>query len=274
MRDSTWAIGHRGPEIELPPGGAIEGVNRHAVEHANETRRPVKIFHRCPGVDWTEIREINPWKAPEPAQQLADTLKAVTGDLDAHIERRAGEIAGPYITAAAEQIAEAQQKFNRERQRADDLAAEYRRQIAALERRLDRETTAARRDAQALDRIRALCRHEQEPTDDGWADIDTLWPHQILAAIDQDPAPAATDERVDAVLATIRGWIVNEKPLRDGWHVDAAGLLLGLELAIARAQHPDDRDRAVMLLDTLAGMWLTDEECETDWTASPTTNGE
>ncbi len=137
-RSASWAIGHRGPDIELPSGCAIEGVNRHAAEHAQETRRPVKIYHRCPGGNWTEIREINPWKAPEPAQQLADTLKAVAANLDGHIARHAATVAAPHIAASAAEVAAARHETEMAERRHADLVAEFRRQIAALEKARDR----------------------------------------------------------------------------------------------------------------------------------------
>jgi hypothetical protein len=81
----------------------------------------------------------------EAARRLAET----TANLDAYIERRAQEIAAPRITAAEKQarelVAAVWHTAAFDRRRSQDLVAELRRHIAALERRVQllREETAS-----------------------------------------------------------------------------------------------------------------------------------
>ncbi|MEU8278187.1 winged helix-turn-helix domain-containing protein [Microbispora bryophytorum] len=73
---------------------------------------------------------------------LAETLRDTVAGLDGHIERRAQQIADPLIEearrAADERVAAAERELANVRQRGEDLAAEFRRQLVALERQLDR----------------------------------------------------------------------------------------------------------------------------------------
>uniref|UniRef100_UPI003F49185F DNA translocase FtsK n=1 Tax=Streptosporangium sp. CA-235898 TaxID=3240073 RepID=UPI003F49185F len=73
---------------------------------------------------------------------LADSLRAVTADLDDYIERRAQEIVAPRIaqaeSAAAARVAELESTAAAERQRHEDLLAEVRRQFAVIESKHDR----------------------------------------------------------------------------------------------------------------------------------------
>ncbi len=108
----------------------------------------------------------------------------------------------------------------------------------------------------AIERVRGLCTA---------AGDSPLYPEEILAALNRptgDPArPAASgDDTVGRLLDTRR--IKIDSPVLDDWTVAATDVLLDLEQAIARAQHPDDRDRAVNILHSFAGLWLTTEELE------------
>ena len=74
---------------------------------------------------------------------LADRLAATVADLQAYIEARANEIAGPLITATQEkatgQVAEVEHAAAFQKQRDDDLIAELRRQLDAAVKSRDRE---------------------------------------------------------------------------------------------------------------------------------------
>lgn len=78
---------------------------------------------------------------PETASELAliERLQNTINDLDGYIDLRARELAAPLIDAAQveadQRVAEAQN----EARRWQDVTSELRRQIKALERRLDRE---------------------------------------------------------------------------------------------------------------------------------------
>lgn len=81
---------------------------------------------------------------PEPpvARTTVELLHDTVTGLQGHIEARAQEIAAPLIEEARrtadERVAAAERELAAERQRREDLAAEFRRQIAALERKLPR----------------------------------------------------------------------------------------------------------------------------------------
>lgn len=85
---------------------------------------------------------------PAPPESLAQALATVTANLDAYIERRAQEIAAPRITIAEKQARELvaavwhTAAFNHRRQK--DLEHELRRQVAALERSVQRLREDAR----------------------------------------------------------------------------------------------------------------------------------
>ena len=76
----------------------------------------------------------------DPLGPLVIRLERTIANLDAYIEQRAREIANPRIAAteqdAAEQVANAEQERDQRQQRSEDLVAELRRQLRALERQL------------------------------------------------------------------------------------------------------------------------------------------
>ncbi|MEV7805056.1 winged helix-turn-helix domain-containing protein [Microbispora sp. NPDC088329] len=80
-------------------------------------------------------------------RSMVELLHATAASLQGHIEARAREIAAPLIEearrAADERAAAAERALANERQRREDLAAEFRRQVAALERQVRQRRGAA-----------------------------------------------------------------------------------------------------------------------------------
>jgi hypothetical protein len=78
---------------------------------------------------------------------------------------------------------------------------------------------------------------------------------------------SGTEAAVDRLLAVVRAAVA--RPLRDDWRTDAADLVTDIEVAWARAQHPDDRMRLTFILSTLAGFWLSVDERDAAWQGEP-----
>lgn len=80
------------------------------------------------------------------AERLAADLRAATADLDGYIQRRAAEMAAPLIEEARDQAAAEVAGARADAQRKDDLIAELRRRVQALERQCERwrEATGVR----------------------------------------------------------------------------------------------------------------------------------
>jgi hypothetical protein len=72
-------------------------------------------------------------------------------------------------------------------------------------------------------------------------------------------------EGVDRLLDAVQLAIGTSRPLLTDWYVDAQDVLTELHEAIERAQHPDDRDRAVSVLSSFAGLWFTPDERDVIW---------
>ncbi len=91
-------------------------------------------------------------------EALADRLAATAASLDAHIERRAWELAEPQIRAvkasAEAQLAEARHEAAFQKQRDDDLIAELRRQLDAAVKTRDREFDELKRLRATVHRVR------------------------------------------------------------------------------------------------------------------------
>ncbi len=81
-------------------------------------------------------------------------LRTMIADLDGYIERRAQQIAGPRIAVVEETSAamvdQARLEQDQQHQRDSDLIAEFRRQIAGLERRLQRAQAQLRASGAAV----------------------------------------------------------------------------------------------------------------------------
>lgn len=79
-------------------------------------------------------------------EDLLNRLSNMTADLQGYIERRAGEVAAPHIAEAGRLAGEEVAAARRQQERAEDLVAEMRRQLSALERHQreyrERATTA------------------------------------------------------------------------------------------------------------------------------------
>jgi hypothetical protein len=97
--------------------------------------------------------------SPEPPD-VAESLAATVRDLQAHIEVRADEIAGPLITAtqqrAAERIAETERDAAFEKQRHADLEHELRRQLDAQVKANERLHREVKETRAAVRRVEAL----------------------------------------------------------------------------------------------------------------------
>jgi predicted RNase H-like nuclease (RuvC/YqgF family) len=83
------------------------------------------------------------------------TLRDMIANLEAHIDHRAAEIAAPRIDEAREAEAAGVERAQREQRRAEDLVAELRRHISALERRRDEQRQRAEQAEADLARLRA-----------------------------------------------------------------------------------------------------------------------
>ena len=120
--------------------------------------------------------------------ELAEQLAIVAGiarDLQAYIEARADEIAGPLITAtqerAAERVAEVERNAAFEKQRHADLEKELRRQLDAAVKSRDREHAELKELREMRKRvIQRLTVQATGADGQRWADYDALftavWP--------------------------------------------------------------------------------------------------
>lgn len=116
---------------------------------------------------------------------VANRLAATAASLDAHIERRAWELAEPQIRAVKEsaetQLAEARHEAAFQKQRDDDLIAELRRQIDAAVKSRDREFDELKRLRATVHRVRHQVRC--------WENEDGRWfafRDDLFAALDGD----------------------------------------------------------------------------------------
>lgn len=101
-------------------------------------------------------------------EQLA-AVAQIARDLQAHIETRAQEIAGPLISAtqerAASEITDVRAEARRQKQRHDDLERELRRQLDALAKaneRLNREAKALREAVKRVDELKIWVNEERK----------------------------------------------------------------------------------------------------------------
>jgi hypothetical protein len=87
---------------------------------------------------------------------LVAKLDGMLANLQQHIDQRAADLAAPHIAeiglAAGKEVADAQAG----QRRAEDLVAELRRHISALERRRDEQRQRAERAEAAVERMRTL----------------------------------------------------------------------------------------------------------------------
>lgn len=110
-----------------------------------------------------------------PAGDLADTLHATAHDLQAHIEQRAQEIAGPRIAEAERdyhaKAATLRREHKQQTQRSGDLITELRRQLRVLGR-----TQAELKELRDLRKrvIQRLTVQATGPNGERWADYDAL----------------------------------------------------------------------------------------------------
>jgi hypothetical protein len=124
---------------------------------------------------------------PQPEMALAESLSATVRDLQAYIEVRADEIAGPLITAtrqrAEEELGAVRAAAARERQRNEDLIAELRRQLDAAVKSRDREFDELKRLRATVFRVKQV-RH--------WKNEDGRWfafRDDLYAALDGEVDP-------------------------------------------------------------------------------------
>ncbi len=121
------------------------------------------------------------------AEALAGQLAATVADLQAYIEVRADEIAGPLVTAtqekAAEQIAELEHEAAMQKQRDGDLITELRRQLDAAVKSRDREFDELKELRELRKRVvQRLYVQATGPHGEKWASYDALvgaiWPEK------------------------------------------------------------------------------------------------
>lgn len=118
-------------------------------------------------------------------EALAESLSATAASLDAHIERRAREIAGPQIDAARQDgariVAEQRAEMEGMRERKDDLIRELRRQLDGAVKSRDREFDELKRLRATVHRVRHQVRC--------WESEDGRWfafRDDLFAALDGD----------------------------------------------------------------------------------------
>lgn len=87
---------------------------------------------------------------------LVAKLDGMLANLQAHIDRRAQELAQPLIAKAREAAATDVERAQHEQQRAEDLVTELRRHVRALEQRRDEQRQRAERAEAAVERMRTL----------------------------------------------------------------------------------------------------------------------
>jgi hypothetical protein len=91
---------------------------------------------------------------------LAASLAETAASIEAHIERRAAEIAEPQVMAAqvvaSNQIEKQRREHESEDQRKDDLIRELRRQLDAAVRSVERLNTEVKETRAAVRRVEAL----------------------------------------------------------------------------------------------------------------------
>ncbi len=119
---------------------------------------------------------------------LAESLAATVADLDAYIERRAGEIAQPRIAAAAQsaerRIAELQQDLAAGERRREDVIAEFERQRRAQDRQIDQQAERIADLKATVGRVRAVRCWENE--DHKWF----AFREDLFAALDGEVDPS------------------------------------------------------------------------------------
>lgn len=126
-----------------------------------------------------------------PPDALAESLAATVQGIDAHIERRAQEIAEPRV-ASAQRHAEFlingdREEREAERQRKDDLIKELRRQLDAAGRSADRSFTELKELRALRERVvQRLYVQATGPDGERWASYDALvgaiWPEKETEA--------------------------------------------------------------------------------------------
>lgn len=138
-------------------------------------------------------------------ESLLDRLDGMLANLDAHIERRAQELAQPLIAKAREAALTDIERARHQQQRAEDLVTELRRQIRALDwhrneqqGRADKAERSAEQTEAAIDRARDLAHRLKVEAEQGLQsavlDSQTVsWrtsahtAGMFLAALDTDP---------------------------------------------------------------------------------------
>jgi hypothetical protein len=98
----------------------------------------------------------------QPPDTLAESLAATVRNLQAYIEVRADEIAGPLITATQQRAAELERDLAMSEQRREDLATEFRRQLKARDRQVEQQATLIREHKDTIGRVWAARRWKNE----------------------------------------------------------------------------------------------------------------